>query len=150
MGLGLHDTRRNVILSVAVSTSQATRVILRSHTQRNLFEILLTQTEIRLHLPFSGWFGTKRTSVWFQSNRKMVNAIWFRFDLIRFRKDFSVCREIYFQFPVQLIACLQLSSCFLAKRMFAFFFSKLKSNCGYFLDNALQIMPLIINKKNPR
>ena len=26
-----------------------------------------------------------------QINRYMVNAIWFRFDLIRFRKDFSVC-----------------------------------------------------------
>ena len=32
-------------------------------TQRNLFEILLNQTEIRLYLPYSNWFGTKRTSV---------------------------------------------------------------------------------------
>ena len=38
----------------------------------------------------SDWLGTKRTSVWFQINRKMVNTIWFRVDLIRFRKDFSV------------------------------------------------------------
>ena len=30
-------------------------------------------------------------SVWFQINRKMVNTIWFRFDLIRFWKDFSAC-----------------------------------------------------------
>ena len=37
------------------------------------------------------WFGTKQKSVWFQINRKMVNKIWFRVDLIRFRKDFSVC-----------------------------------------------------------
>ena len=28
------------------------------YTQRNLFEILLTETEIRLYLPFSNWFGT--------------------------------------------------------------------------------------------
>ena len=62
-----------------------------SCTQRNLFKILLNQTEIRLYLPFSDWFGTKLTSVWFQINRKMVNIIWFKFDLIRFRKDFSVC-----------------------------------------------------------
>ena len=59
--------------------------------QRNLFEILLNQTKIRLYLPFSDWFGTKRTFFWFQLNWKMVNKIWFRFDLIRFRKDFSVC-----------------------------------------------------------
>ena len=26
------------------------------------------------------WFGTKRASVWFQINRKMVNKFWFRFD----------------------------------------------------------------------
>ena len=31
------------------------------------------------------------TSVWFPINRKMVNTIWFRFDLIRFWKDISVC-----------------------------------------------------------
>ena len=34
---------------------------------------------------------TKRTSVWIQINRKMVNTIWFQVDLIRFRKYFSVC-----------------------------------------------------------
>ena len=62
-----------------------------AHAQKNLFEMLLDQTEIRLYLLFSGWFGTKRTSVWFQINRKMVNTIWYRFGLIRFRKDFSVC-----------------------------------------------------------
>jgi len=60
-------------------------------TQRNLFEILLNQTEIRLYSPFSDWFGTKRISVWFQINRKIVNTIWFQFDLTRFGKDFSVC-----------------------------------------------------------
>ena len=60
------------------------------HTQRNLFEIWLNQTEIRLYLSFFDWFGTKQTSVWFQNNRKIVNTIWFRFNLIRFRKDFSV------------------------------------------------------------
>ena len=42
---------------------------------RNLFEILLNQTEIRLYLPFSDRFGTSRTSVWFKIIRKMVNTI---------------------------------------------------------------------------
>ena len=36
------------------------------YTQRNLFEILLNQPEIILYLPFSYWFGYKRTSVWIQ------------------------------------------------------------------------------------
>ena len=58
-----------------------TRVI----TQRNLFEILLKQTEIRLYLPSSEWFRTRWTlSVRFQINRKMIN-------IIRFRVDFSLC-----------------------------------------------------------
>ena len=60
------------------------------YTQRNLFEILLWQTKIRLYLPFFDWCGTKRTSVWFKINRCMVNTIWFRFDLTRFGKYFSM------------------------------------------------------------
>ena len=37
------------------------------HTHRNIFfEILLNQIEIRLYLPFSDSFGSKRTSVWIQ------------------------------------------------------------------------------------
>ena len=47
-------------------------------------EILLNQTEIRLYLQFSDWLETKRTYVWFQINWKMINTIWFLFDLIRF------------------------------------------------------------------
>ena len=61
------------------------------HTQRNISKILLHQIKIRLCLPFSGWFGTKRASTLFQINRKMVYTIWFQFDLMRFRKDFPVC-----------------------------------------------------------
>ena len=62
------------------------------YTQRNLFEILLNQTEIWLHVSFSEWFGSKRKSVWIQISQKMVNTIWFQCDLKRFPKDFSVCR----------------------------------------------------------
>ena len=61
------------------------------YTEKNLFEILLNQPEIRSYLPFSDWFGTKRTSVWFQNNREIVNTIWFLFNLIKFGKYFSVC-----------------------------------------------------------
>ena len=58
-------------------------------------EILLVQTEIRFYLLFSDWFESKRTSVWHQINWKMVNTIWFRVDLIRFRNKFSVCILIF-------------------------------------------------------
>ena len=54
-------------------------------------EILLNQTEIRLYLLSSDWFGTKLRSVRFQINLKMINTIWFQFELIRFWKDLSVC-----------------------------------------------------------
>jgi len=36
-------------------------------------------------------WNSKRMSVWFRINRKMVNTIWFRFDLTRFGKVFAVC-----------------------------------------------------------
>ena len=39
------------------------------NTKRIFFEILLNQPEIRLYLPFSDRFGSKRTSVWFQINQ---------------------------------------------------------------------------------
>ena len=40
------------------------------HTQWNLFRILLNQTEIRLYIPCTDWFGTKLPAVWFQINRE--------------------------------------------------------------------------------
>ena len=51
---------------------------------------------------FSDWFGSKRTSIWIQINRKMINTIWFRVYLRRFRKDYSVCSwlSIYHKFVV--------------------------------------------------
>ena len=61
------------------------------YTQRNPFWIFFNQPEIRLYLPFSDWFGSKRKSVSIQINRKMVNKIWFQVDSTRFKKDFSVC-----------------------------------------------------------
>ena len=81
-----------------------------AYTQKKLFKIILNQPEIRLYLPFSDWFGTKQTSVCLQINRKMVNTIWFQIDLIRFRKDFSVCRGRYRAFPNhhQITVCVHL------------------------------------------
>ena len=73
----------------------SSRPLQRANTQRNIFKILLNQPEIRLYLPFSDWFGTKRTSVWLKINGKMINTIWFQVDLIRFWKCFSVCRYVY-------------------------------------------------------
>ena len=68
----------------------ATTNALLAHTEK-FFETLLNQSEIRLYLTFSDWFGTKRIYIWFKINRKVVNTIWFRVDIKRFRKDFSVC-----------------------------------------------------------
>ena len=50
-------------------------VLLLCYTKRIFFEILLNQSEIRLYLPFSDWFWTKRKSVWFKINQKMVKSI---------------------------------------------------------------------------
>ena len=62
------------------------------HTEKSFRNPL--STKIRLYLPFSDRFGTKRiVSVWFQINSYMVNTIWFGFDLLRFGKDSSVCRD---------------------------------------------------------
>ena len=62
------------------------------HTQRNLFKILLNPTEIRLYYTIF-WLIRKQTDVrlLFQINRCIVNTVRFGFDLIRFRKYFSVC-----------------------------------------------------------
>ena len=63
------------------------------HTLRNIFQILLNQPQIRLYLPFYGWFGSKQTSVWIKINRIIVNKIWYRVNLIRFRKKF-LCQTV--------------------------------------------------------
>ena len=61
------------------------------YTHRNLFQILLNQTEIRLYLPCIYLeHQTDSFRLLFQINRCMVNRIWFQFDLIRFGKDFCV------------------------------------------------------------
>ena len=52
-------------------------------------EIFSNQTEIRLCLPFSDWFGIKQAFFWFQINRKLVITIWLRFILPRLRRDLS-------------------------------------------------------------
>ena len=49
---------------------------------------------------FSDWFGTKRKSAWIQINQKIVNTICFWVDLIRFRKDFTVCTQVTVWLPI--------------------------------------------------
>ena len=81
--------RNHVAMAGGWITNEPTR--LNVHTRKSFLKPFLNQPGIMLYLPCSGWFGSKRMSVWFQINRKMVNTIWFRVDLMRFRKDFSVC-----------------------------------------------------------
>ena len=56
------------------------------YTQRNLFQILLDQPEIRLYLPYSDWFGTANGHCLFavpnQSETSKYNLIWFGFNKI--------------------------------------------------------------------
>ena len=55
-------------------------------------EILLNQYRNKIVFTiFRLFWNSKRTSVWFQINRKMVNTNWFLLDSIRFRKKFSLC-----------------------------------------------------------
>ena len=81
-------TSQRCCFSILICSTDKTICMLHAE---NFFEILLNQPEIRLYLSFTGWFGSKRTSVWIQINRKKINTIWFRVDLIRFRKKISVC-----------------------------------------------------------
>ena len=53
------------------------------------FRNLIKPTQNQIVLSFSDWFGSKLTSIWFQINLKMVNTIWFRFELTGFQKYFS-------------------------------------------------------------
>ena len=61
------------LFMLLLRTEEYFRILIKSNWNQTVFII------IRL-------IGTKRTSVWFHINRKMVNTIWFLFDLIRFRK----------------------------------------------------------------
>ena len=57
------------------------------HTEIFVFTIN-PKSDCTYHIPID-WFGSKRKSISIQIN--MVSTIWFRVDLIRFRKDLSVC-----------------------------------------------------------
>ena len=97
--MGLHYSERLEPLWQLMTKKFQSRKAVSLYTQRNFSGVLLNQPEIMLYLPFSDWFGSKRTSVWIQINRKMVNTIWFQVDLIRFRKLFSVCNELLIWWP---------------------------------------------------
>ena len=68
------------------------------HTEksfRNLIKSNWNQIVFIMHDLFHDYhdlFWSERTSVWFQIIGKIANPIWFQLDLIRFRKDLSVCR----------------------------------------------------------
>ena len=61
------------------------------HTHKKIFSksyLINPKSDCIYHFPID--LEHKRTCPFlFQINRKMVNTIWFRVDLIRFRKDFS-------------------------------------------------------------
>ena len=59
--------------------------MLKDYTQRNIFGILLNQTEIRLYLPFSDRFETKRTSVWCLPSSACSNIIYMYIYIHKYR-----------------------------------------------------------------
>ena len=75
---------------------------------------LVKLSQVGLCLPFSGWFGAKRTPVWVQIDRRMVYPIWFWFVLMGFRRNFSCVRKLpkflcvykLPQFPPQIFYCV--------------------------------------------
>ena len=71
------------------------------------FWILLIQTEIRLYISFSDWFGTKRNSLWFQINRKMLSTIWFRLHSTKLREYLPVHAPTMFWWEGAKCAILQ-------------------------------------------
>ena len=81
------------------------------HTEK-YFQNFIKLNRNQIVFTISDHFKTKRTSVWFQINRIMVNTIWFRLDFIRFLKDFSVCGRkdshdwILFSLWLQVLAWL--------------------------------------------
>ena len=83
------------ILSDCCQFSEISVTVVRTrffrYTQRNFFEILLNQTKIRLYFRFSDCFGTKRTSVWFQINRRMVTTIFFSVWFNNIPKRLNLC-----------------------------------------------------------
>ena len=53
------------ILAFLSNPAPETKALYAIETQRNIFEISLDQTEIRLYLPIPDSYVTKRMSVWF-------------------------------------------------------------------------------------
>jgi len=110
-------------------------VSMNGYTQRNLFEMLLNRTEVRLYLPLSDWFRTKLMSVWIQINRCMVNTIWFWFYLIRFIKDFCVYWRLFSTqrnvFPYLLNLKKKFRCCFFFYWTIPFY-TKSQDRCWFF------------------
>jgi len=83
---------------------------LRIHTEK-YFRNLIKSNRNQIVLTIFRLFGTKRMSVWFHINRKMVNTIWFQFDLLRFLCVYHSLAMGNYDTPLALqllIVCLML------------------------------------------
>ena len=96
-----------IYLFVKQSFSDSSLSCFRSfYTQRSFFNIFKSNKN---QINQFGWSirSTERSSVWFLINRKIENAIWFRFDLPNFRKCFTVCSNLVCSRFQQLFASCQ-------------------------------------------
>ena len=78
----------NIIVQASLLMLTATQICLKTELEtlrghwwknyilRNIFEILLNQTEIRLYLPFSDWFGTANGRCLFAVPNQAENGIY--------------------------------------------------------------------------
>jgi len=67
---------------------------LHTNTEKSFRNLINSNRNQIVFSIFNDWFGIANGHCPFvvpNQSRKMVNTIWFRFDSIRFRKDFSVC-----------------------------------------------------------
>ena len=90
-----HDAQRGATLSVSCTPDRCCFSSLAAkrrsqNAKRTAKTLNLTISVCIYHAPFDLEQQTDTVRLLFQINRKMVNTIWFRFDLIKFRKDFSV------------------------------------------------------------
>ena len=73
------------------------------------FRNLIKSTWNQIVFTISNWFGSKRMSVCIQINWKTVNTIWFQVDLIRLRKNVSVCTwKVCLEQEIKAIAVIRL------------------------------------------
>jgi len=78
--------------TILIHTEKFFRNLIKSNQNQIVFTIIFLLI----------WNTNRHVRLLFQINQCMVRTIWFRFDIIRFRKDFSVCSILIGNATIQL------------------------------------------------